>query len=720
MDGRKQKQGDSIAAHIGEGASGVAVGKNIIQIGTLKVPIWLVGVIAFSVVVGVIAVVYSAFNTSSQLNETKDEVGKISTIIQATATPAPTPTTTPTPMPEAMRGDFNIAIAKPVPLQQVHDPQIEKFLDWYPNQLKTQLERDFEKYRTSLGLEPDIRLVPMIADDLNGRHDYYADYAQRIGAHVLLYGLLDLAPNSPQFRPEFYVHPKLQRGAPETTGPDAFGDPIGIRLSASGADELAWKVDLNAPIADLSAFMTGLAFFDAGEYDLSQQQFEKLHYSNGWATEAGKAILYLWLGTVHFFKALEQKDRDLNPEQVHCLASGEEVTDSECARQSYELAKHLKPDYPRAYIGLGNYWLEFADVFGCGSFDKAIEQYEIARAKAEAAIDDDAEFVETSLATMKTLYQLGLTHARALRQGCPDIQTHDETAVAYLQDAMGWYDQGDDESRLANSMLRDLASRSSYMLGLVHKWRNRNDLALEALNHTIEIATPSNELEDPWQSIRWVAKNQIGAIHLAQVEAGNYGAFELAEESLHQVTKAYREEQFGGSFGDEPVVASAAYYHLGRLYLAMAGRNQNEIDVSRLQDAEDALKKSAQVLEDDVDPAIVKNLRDGLPWISYVELGHGYRLWSEAGEKFRQEDALAYYRRIFDAFDAGKIVDGQVAIDVFAEAAYGAGAVYAAQGQYDQAIERLEQAIAAGKSKPALVEEAKLLLDELSKQTASE
>jgi tetratricopeptide (TPR) repeat protein len=264
-------------------------------------------------------------------------------------------------------------------------------------------------------------------------------------------------------------------------------------------------------------------------------------------------------------------------------------------------------------------------------------------------------------------------------------------------------------------MGRDLASRSSYMLGLVHKWRNRDDPALEALNDTIEIATPSNELEDAWQSIRWVAKNQIGAIYLAQVEAGNYEAFELAEEFLHEVTKAYREERFGGAFGDEPVAASAAYYHLGRLYLAMAGRTKNEIDVSRLQDAEDALKKSIQVLEDDVDPAIVENLRDGLPWTSYVELGHGYRLWSEAGEKFRQEEALAYYQRIFDAFDAGKIVDGQVAVDVFAEAAYGAGAVYAAQGQYDQATVRLEQAIAAGKSKPALVEEASLLLDELSK-----
>jgi tetratricopeptide (TPR) repeat protein len=721
MADRKQMQGDTIVAHIGEGASSVSVGKNIIHIGTLEVPMWIAIIIVLGVAVGAIAVVYYGMNTTSRLDRAQVQMGEVKSLIQATATPMPTSTPTPTPTPEPMQGDFNIAIAAPLPLQHVHDPQIDNFLNWYPDKLKTQLEQDFQTYRTTLKLKADVRIVPIVADDLNGRHDYYADYAQRIGAHVMLYGVLDLARNPPQFRPEFYVHPKLQRGAPETTGPDAFGDPIDIRLSASGADELVWKSDLNAPIADLSAFMIGLAFFNAGEYDLSQEQFEKLDSSDEWATNEGKAILYLWLGTTHFFKALEQRGRGVDPKVVRCLASGEEVTDSECARQSYELARDLKEDYPRAYIGLGNYWLEFADMFGCGRFEKAIEQYETAMARAEAATDYDEEFLRSSLATMKTLYQLGLTHARALRE-CAEIQIHDEKAVAYLQQALGWYDQADAESQLTNSMLRDLASRSSYMLGLVHKWRNRDDDALEALEQTVEIATPSNELEDPWQSIRWVAKNQIGAIYLTQVEAGNFDAFERARDVLYEVTHAYEGEQFGSLFPDEPVAAAAAYYHLGRLYLAMAQSNANQIDVSRLQDAETVLNQGIQVLEHDMDPGIVENLRDGLPWISYVELGHVYRLWSESGDTFRQEDALTNYRLVFDAFDAGKIVDGQVAIDVFAEAAYGAGAIYAAQGKHNDAVKWLTHAIKAGEksSKQTYVKNAEVLLDEISEQTASE
>jgi tetratricopeptide (TPR) repeat protein len=713
-----KRPGDTVAANIGEGARDVVVGKNIIQIGTLKIPIWILGVIALSVVIGAIAVVYVAISTP-EIAQTIQEVQELA---QATPTPVPAPTVTPTPTPAPIEGDFKIAIAKPVPLEKVNDPQVDEqiseFQNWYLNELETQIQRTFdENYQTDQGIILGIRTVPTTVDNLDARHQYYADYAQQIKADVVLYGVLDLGPLSAEFSPEFYVAPDYI-GAAEITGPDAFGKAIEIPLSRSN---MAWKVALDplrTRIAALSAFMTGLAYFDLGEYDLSRKQFEKLDEdeSNGWATEKGKTFLYLWLGTTHFFKALEQRNSGLDPEVVRCLASGEDVTDSECARQSYERAIN---DRPRAHIGLGNYWLEFSDEPPCDRFEKAIEQYEMAMAKAEeAAADHDAQFVETSLATMKTLSQLGLTHARALREGCPEIQTHDEKALVYLQGAMDWYEQADAEILLTNPMLRDLASRSSYWLGLVHKRHSRDDQALEALNQTVEIATPSGQLgEDPWQSIRWVAKNQIGAIYLAQVEAGNFDAFQQSEDALTEVTDAYEDELFGGSlysFPDDPVTAAAAYYHLGRLYLAKAQHNQNEIDVSSLEKAETVSNQSTRVLEHDVDPAIVENLRDGLPWVSHLSLGDIYRLWSTIDDR-KATLAQREYELVLKALESGQFKgDNELRGDAFDKVFFGLGAIHFANKDFEKAMETLNKICQVGIPGSAIYQKTNELLEQIS------
>ncbi|MEZ4683385.1 MAG: tetratricopeptide repeat protein [Caldilineaceae bacterium] len=74
--------GDQIHASVGEGARGVAVGKNIIQIGTLMVPLWLAGLLAGLLTLGVGGTGYQIYRSG---------------LPTATALPAPTATITPTP-----------------------------------------------------------------------------------------------------------------------------------------------------------------------------------------------------------------------------------------------------------------------------------------------------------------------------------------------------------------------------------------------------------------------------------------------------------------------------------------------------------------------------------------------------------------------------------------------------------------------------------------------
>lgn len=75
-----QRQGDTIAAEVGADAQNVAVGKNIIQIGALKIPRIVALILVIGIIGGLTAVGFIAFNTF--------------TISGAVTAPTPTPTLT--------------------------------------------------------------------------------------------------------------------------------------------------------------------------------------------------------------------------------------------------------------------------------------------------------------------------------------------------------------------------------------------------------------------------------------------------------------------------------------------------------------------------------------------------------------------------------------------------------------------------------------------------
>ena len=84
----RRGRGDTIQASVGKEAQFVVVGKNVIQIGRVQVPIWLAAVSALAIVAGAGALIYTAVIADSRL-------GSIEQRVQATDTPAPTPSPTP-------------------------------------------------------------------------------------------------------------------------------------------------------------------------------------------------------------------------------------------------------------------------------------------------------------------------------------------------------------------------------------------------------------------------------------------------------------------------------------------------------------------------------------------------------------------------------------------------------------------------------------------------
>ena len=167
--GRAKETGDTIAAQVGEGAQNVAVGKNIIQIGSIQVPRWLafavLGLLAIGVVVGGV--------TSYIGSNTQKDTQAALTILQSTSTPTATPTVTPTPLPtstptptptpQRMNGDFNLVVGQ---FGQT-DSQGNVVASELGTELSLWLARRLNRELTSEDVHANLGEVLVWNDDLN-------------------------------------------------------------------------------------------------------------------------------------------------------------------------------------------------------------------------------------------------------------------------------------------------------------------------------------------------------------------------------------------------------------------------------------------------------------------------------------------------------------------------------------------------------------------------
>lgn len=681
------------------------------KVETHLFPRWaLVVLVAFLILTPLLVINYGdrvrAYfaSLSADTSAIQQGVQDLATAQVPTATPIP-----PTPTPVAMKGETNIAIALPVVLNGEVDGAVQRFLDVYATELEGEIDQALNKFRQveTRALNFELGIVSVKVTDPERRHELMAAYAREINAHVILYGTLDLAPNPAILQPEFYVHPVLRAAAPEITGPEAFGRTIDIRFSASGADEMEWTTNLREPLAGFGAFLAGVLLFDAGAHDDALAAFRTLYVVDNWANDESRAVLNLWLGTTYAALAAERREDGASSE-IDCLAGRERMGAAACARLHYEAARDLDPNYPRAYIGLGNTWLEFGQE-QCTPYDRALEEYTLALDAARAATPTEESVQDAALVFPKIHYQVGLAHSRALFDDCGEQEVHRDGASQAFIAALDLYEQAATGEDGVDPMLRDLASRSAYQLGIVHKRLDQQDLALEAFDQVIAIAEFATQREDPWQSIRWEARNQKGAIYLRRYERGDGTAFAPAESALTEVTEAFREQKFGRSFEDEVDIAAAAYYHLGRLYYARASRDDVANPRNQLVDAAAALNQSIEIIDE-------RTLRQphGLPWISHALLGHTYRHLSEADLAFEAK-SLDQYRRVLHAFECGYFASNDVAIEMFAETSHGAALILMARDEAHFAAPLLQSAAAAAEllGRPDILEEATSLLAEI-------
>lgn len=331
----RRGRGDVIAGNVGEGAHGVAVGKNIVQIGTLVIPTLPLLAILF------VLIAASAVWAATSIG------------------------------PAEMSGSFNVAVAEFGQLDadgQVRSSQDGRLLsEWIFKDLQEEyksLPPEFvpQLWHDSLGLAQKRAKIGIVAGRTpQERQQTAAKLAARINAHLVIYGNLDVDQNPGSFIPEFYVS-ALTGQADEILGTHQLGTPILLDIPIDLHNPVT-GLALNAPLslraAVLTRFTVGLMYDMAGlpqkAYDVFQQMEADL---SDWKEEEGKEILYLFQGREA--ASLKREDE---------------------AAQAYEKALGINPDYARAYIGLGNLHYERAKklpsdkLLESGELDQAIDFY---------------------------------------------------------------------------------------------------------------------------------------------------------------------------------------------------------------------------------------------------------------------------------------------------------------------------------------------------------
>ena len=310
LDETPATQGDVITARTGDVAGNVAVGKNVVQIGTLVIPAWPLAL------VGVVAIVLLVALTQAS---------------RGVSALRPPPT-----VPARMGGLFNVAVADFG--QQAADGSVRPSEDGQKlaQLLFESLDQEFKSLPTTVAqdFKPQVRFggLGLVADDTQAEA-----LAKRVGADVVIYANLTPAQNAAALAPRFYVAP-LRNEADEIVGRYELGAPIPLRLPLDNREALALNQALNYRQKLLSRFTLGLMYDLLGRPEQALTVFTStLDELKTRPETEGREVLLYFIGRANLFL---QRPSD--------------------AEAAFEEALNMAPDYARAYVGLGGVYFQRA------------------------------------------------------------------------------------------------------------------------------------------------------------------------------------------------------------------------------------------------------------------------------------------------------------------------------------------------------------------------
>jgi tetratricopeptide (TPR) repeat protein len=237
------------------------------------------------------------------------------------------------PVPASMTGDFNVGVAaftssEPQPAEA--SEQARALSDSVFRALQAELA-SFQAEGLHVELWGPTQMGATRGSSPAARASGAAEAAKKTGADLVLYGTLEIGSGGTTFTPEFFLNQEKLVEAEELGGQHGLGSSLqtGSDITRSGVARMELRKQLLARTRALAEFIVGISYYAEGRYGEASGHFESARRESGWPEDAGKALLYLFLGNV-----------------------AGKLQNSVGAEAHYARALTLNPEYARARLGL--------------------------------------------------------------------------------------------------------------------------------------------------------------------------------------------------------------------------------------------------------------------------------------------------------------------------------------------------------------------------------
>lgn len=313
----------------------------------------------------------------------------------------------------------------------------------------------------------DPKLTGTVSGQDRGEREKAAQVlAEKIGAHILIYGALVQTDKGYELHPEFYVNYRGFTDAAEITGEHDLGTPLLVTLpfAANSSQEIE-NPALSARATALSLITIGLAYYSIDDYATAANYFNNALMTQGWLDYAGKQVGYILLGNANVRLASKEKT----------------TTPLITAMNAYTSSLAIDDHYARGIVGRANV------------------TYLIALGDPQNPSFDTVD--KTALAQSESDFRTALAQSDAPQSANIPGKAHFGIGQIYFVKAIlegaTWLDQANqefqmviDEFNAGNTSISELAGHSYARQAVIAVIKKQPDAAINAYKQAIKLSSP--------------------------------------------------------------------------------------------------------------------------------------------------------------------------------------------------------------------------------------
>jgi tetratricopeptide (TPR) repeat protein len=374
---------------------------------------------------------------------------------------------------KVMAGQFNVAVAE-FTVQGADENKVSSddgtlLASYIQNQIGTQFTEIGLNKTTPYEVWGPDKTGIVKGNTAAERSKTAAILAEKIHAHVLVYGVIIVDGNRSKFMPEFYVNHASFQDASEITGQHEIGSPLRVELPFASSIQSIENKALAGRVNALDLITIGLAFYSVDDFENAGRYFEQAVNEDRWLETNGKEVVYLLIGNTYIRWASKEDDSKY-------------LSD---AKKNYAEALRINPDYGRGVVGESNVlYLE-----ALGSLDN-VQIDPVKLDEADALVSQALELKgqpDSANIPAKAHFsrgQIDLARYAAKVPGDDWLARARDEFIFVTQE----YEAGD-------AALESLASHSYFRLGIISYYQGNPNSSIPLIQKAIPLASPFSQGE---------------------------------------------------------------------------------------------------------------------------------------------------------------------------------------------------------------------------------